>query len=113
MDDIAAQLQQLLSDPNQMAQIAQLAESLGLGAPPAQQSSPPPEDDFGMQSLARLLPLLSKAGGREIQVLQALRPYLPVEDQLRVDRALRAAKLSRLAALAIGELQSGNPGGLL
>ena len=115
MDDIAAQLSQILSDPAQMAQISQLASSLGLG----QQEKPEPEaapaGDFGfdMGVLTRLLPLLQQSGGRETQILQALRPYLSAGDQARVDRALRAAKLSRLTRLALRELGDGGLGGLL
>ena len=107
MDDITAQLQQLLSDPAQMAQIAQLAESLGLGAPPEQAGAPTEEAEL----IGKLLPMLSRAGGKESQVLGALRPYLSPEDQHRADRALRAAKLSRLASVALGEF--GKSGGLL
>lgn len=113
MDDLAAQLQQILADPGQMAQITQLASSLGLDANPAPQPEQPPEEDgFSMDALGRLLPLLAKANGREAQVLGALRPYLKAEDQQRVDRALRAAKLSRLAKLALRELGSDSSGGL-
>lgn len=115
MDDIAAQLSQILSDPAQMAQISQLASSLGLG----QQDTPEPETapagdlGFDMGALTRLLPLLKQSGGRETQILQALRPYLSAADQARVDRALRAAKLSRLTRLALQELGDSRPGGLL
>lgn len=114
MDDLAAQIRQILADPGQMAQIAQLADSLGLDGGASPQEDAPQEDvAFSADALGRLLPLLSRAGGRETQIFGALRPYLKAEDQARVDRALRAAKLSRLAKLAISELGSGALGGLL
>ena len=108
MDDIAAQLQQLLSDPVQMAQLTQLAESLGFGQ--GQPNEEPQTEE--PTPMGKLLPLLSQASGRESQIFGALRPYLSPEDQHRADRALRAAKLSRLATLALTELQNGDAGGL-
>lgn len=118
MDDLAAQLSQILADPQQMAQIAQIANSLGLGADappeaPAAAAAPPEGGGPELEALGRLLPLLSQASGREAQVLGALKPYLKPEDQQRADRALRAAKLSRLAQLALRELGNGGLGGLL
>lgn len=119
MDDIAAQLNQILSDPAQMAQIAQIADSLGFSqqtpkpeSPPAQPNAANPLGDLGldMDALGRLLPLLTQSG-KEAQILGALRPFLSEADQGRVDRAIRAAKLSRLAKAAMQELGSG--GGLL
>lgn len=116
MDDLTAQLNQILSDPEQMAQISQLASSLGLG----QQSEPteppreaPDESDAMSETLGKLLPLLTQSGGKEAQVFRALRPYLSPENQQRADRALRAAKLSRLAKVALKEFGDGTLGGLL
>lgn len=121
MDDIAAQLSQILSDPAQMAQISQLASSLGLGQQEAQPSPDPPPQaapsmgDFGfdMDVLGKILPLLQQSGGKEAQIFQALRPYLSPADQQRVDKALRAARLSRLTKMALKELGDGKLGGLL
>ena len=47
--------------------------------------------------LGSLMSRLSALNGAEDRVLNALRPVLSPEGQGRVDRALRAAKLSRLA----------------
>ena len=118
MDELSAQLARILSDPEQMAQISQLASSLGLGGAPeapdaAPKTAPEAEGGFDAEALHRLLPLLSRASGKEAQVLSALRPHLDRADQQRVDRALRAAKLSRLARLAMNELGRGGPGELL
>lgn len=116
MDDIAAQLSQILSDPAQMAQISALASSLGFGTSP---DNAPPKDAteepaVGFEAdFARILPLLAQANGRETQIFAALRPYLNPEDRRRADRALRAAKLSRLAKLALRSLEDGSGGGLL
>ncbi len=137
MEDLQASLQSILSDPEQMARVAALAESLGL-KPPDQGSEygvgaaigrqpeasgggmqnakcnmqneentgadvhigPPPSaalPGFDGLDLPGLLSRLSSLNGSEDRVLNALRPSLSAAGQSRVDRALRAAKLSRLA----------------
>ena len=147
MEDLQATLQSVLSDPAQMAQIAALAESLGLkppeqqatgngqqaagspvaaaigrqapsrsgeatdngqqakdrpagaaiGRPPEAAASPMPIPNLEGLDLGKLMAGLSAMQGREDRVLGALRPSLGPSGQARTDRALRAAKLARLA----------------
>ena len=121
MEDLQATLQSVLSDPARMAQIAALAESLGLkppekeaagagqqttdqpvgaaiGRPPeAAAASSMPIPDLEGLDLGKLMAGLSAMQGREDRVLGALRPTLGPSGQARTDRALRAAKLARLA----------------
>ncbi len=117
MEDLQSTLQSILSDPEQMARVASLAESLGLKPPDVppqtggesgsaadrQTESPawkPQNDGGGMGlDLGRLMGQLAAMSGSEDRVLNALRPTLSPDGQHRVDRALRAAKLSRLAGL--------------
>lgn len=109
MEDLEAALQSVLSDPARMAQISALAESLGLKPPEqppeAAATSPPPEENApgsplpqleGLD-LGKLMAGLSAVQGREDQILGALRPSLGPGGQAKADRALRAAKLARLA----------------
>ena len=104
MEDLQEALQNILSDPEQMARMTALAESLGLKPPegPSPQPSPIGASEGDQASgpgpdLGRLMGMLAATGGGETRVLSALRPVLSAEGQGRVDRALRAAKLSRLA----------------
>ena len=121
MEDLQDALQSILSDPEQMARVAALAESLGLKPPDAQpngetsqncHSKPCPEQgrreseesvlssllsDKNGFYLEKAMGLLSASSGGENRILTALRPTLGPEGQTRVDRALRAARLSRLA----------------
>ena len=121
MEDLQDALQSILSDPEQMARVAALAESLGLKPPDAQpngetsqnchskpcpeqgrrgsEESVPPSPFTGSDgiNLGQVMKLLSASSGSEIKVLSALRSTMDPEGQTRVDRALRAAKLSRLA----------------
>ncbi len=101
MEDLQSILQSVLSDPAQMAQVASLAQSLGLGSPPngespasdgTQASSPAP--DLG--ALTQLAGAAAALQGAEDEVFRALRPSLSQKGQAKLDRASRAAKLSRL-----------------
>ena len=136
MEDLQSTLRSILSDPEQMARVAALAESLGLKPPEpgaeqpagAPAGRPPEADGDGVQNeerrneesvlsslqtmgngidLPSLMSRLSSLNGSEDRVLNALRPGLDAAGQGRVDRALRAAKLSRLAS----QLLRGREGG--
>lgn len=117
MSEFDEKLNALLSDPDRMAQIMQMAQSLSGAAAPAQQqqqpSPPPPPSSsappFGGDILSsltggldpkllmRLLPLVqelsSDSNSSARTLLYALRPYLKQERQARVERALQLAKL--------------------
>ena len=112
MAEFDEKLNSLLSDPNAMAQIMQLAQSLSgnqeaasAPPPPPPPKSPPQQSDLfsslagGMdpQMLMRLLPLIQELGGQQDSnartLLYALRPYLKAERQQKVERALQLARL--------------------
>ena len=101
-------LNQILSDPDSMAKIMSLAQSLG-GEQPA--PSPPPEkprpqppsappDDAFVKGILRLMQQAQHTDKRQEALLCALKPYLAPERQAKIDEALRIAKLSQLAGLA-------------
>ena len=119
MADFDDKLNSLLSNPDAMAQIMQLAQSLGGSGeaeppppppkvPPVSPSSgsmPPAGGDLlsalsgGMDSslLLKLMPLVQELGSQQNsharQLLYALRPYLKPERQDKVERALQLARL--------------------
>lgn len=125
MAEFDDKLNSILSNPDAMSQIMQLAQSLsgpgpGQEAPPSppppppqQTAAPPPMgggDLFSSLSslaggmdpklLTRLLPLLQELGGQRDSnaraLLYALRPYLKEEKQNKVERALQLARLFHL-----------------
>ncbi len=126
MADFNDQLNNILSNPDAMAQIMQLAQSLGGGSaggespPPPQTPQPPqPQPSWsppagnggnnilssltgGMDPklMAKLLPLIQELGGQQDsnarQLLYALRPYLKAERQEKIERALQLARLFHL-----------------
>ena len=135
MDDLQNRLQSILSDPEQMRQIAAMAESLGL-KPPEQNppsghserseesaSSVPaaspnrhserseesvPPIPPGLPDLSALMGSLSAMEGTEDRVFASLRPSLSPTGQGKADRASRAAKLARLAGRFLTRQRDGH-----
>ena len=113
-------LNSILSNPDAMSQIMQLAQSLSGGQeqPSAPPSPPPPPTPAPRQSapaqdmlsslagglnpklLTRLLPIIQELGGQQDSnaraLLYALRPYLREDRQEKVERALQLARLFHL-----------------
>ncbi len=113
MSDFDDKLNAILGNPDSMAQIMQLAQSLSGGSNTGNSSTappppPPPEppksapsfDGFDPAMLQRFLPLMremqSPQQSNASQLLLALRPYLKEEKQEKVGRAIQIAKLIRM-----------------
>lgn len=102
MSELEEKLNALLSDPNSMAQVMQMAQQLS-GAMGEQKAAPPPGPDLGAalggldpKLLRKLLPLAGELGTENsaaLQLLQALRPFLKEEKQGKIERAARLARL--------------------
>lgn len=102
-------LQQLLNDPDSMAQIMSLAQSFGASQPQEQpQAAVPPIDDGMMRAIVGMMQQLQQTDSRQDALLCALKPYLAPERREKIDRAAQIARLSRLAGSALQ-----NYGGLL
>lgn len=116
-------LNALLSNPESMSQIMNLAQSLSGGAPatpPPPDPTPAPSPSGGLGALAsgldpkllmRLLPLVQELGSesntQSRQLLYALRPYLAAERQEKVDRALRLARMIHLGKTFLADWGDG------
>ena len=108
----------VLQDPQQLQKIFALAQSLGLSPPeaPAAPAAPPPPappkpapaappaeqtpEDRG-SALRALLQQAGKLDRRQENLLNALKPFLKPERREKVDRAMQAARISRLAGAAL------------
>ena len=121
MSELEEKLNALLSDPNSMAQVMQMAQQLSAGgvvghepqlsgamgeqkaAAPPPPSPVPPVPDLGAalggldpKLLGKLLPLAGELGTENsaaMQLLNALRPFLKEEKQGKIQRAARLARL--------------------
>ena len=119
MDEIEQRLNSILSDPASMSKIMELAQGLGLNSPApaaapeasAAPAAPPPvpagPPAGGLSALAPLLSSLGKQSGddRQTALLKALRPYLRSERQERLDQAIQAARMVKIAKQAMRQFQ--------
>lgn len=113
--EIGDLLQSVLSDPEQMGKIASMAQSLMGGASDAPQEAPAVPAAKPKNEAKLLSALTGMLGGRGEQtrstaLLAAMRPYMKPEKQEKLDRAMQAAKLARIAGTVMKELGGGEHG---
>ena len=104
MEGLEEQLQQIMNDPDSMAQILSLAQSFGLQPPEASSapSAPPPKsDDSFVKAIFGMMQQAQQSDGKQEALLNALKPYLRPERRGNIDRALQIAKISHLAGFAL------------
>lgn len=108
MSEMEDKLGAILNNPQMMQQIMSLAQSLGQEQP--QQQEPPKQQtpDFDPAMLARLAGLARQSGtdNQQRALLSALSPYLSRERVSKLEKAMQAAKMARLASTFL------NSGGL-
>ena len=112
MADWQEQLNTILSDPDAMAQIVSLAQSISGGGEPSpppdaskSENAPPPPPSDGLagldpELLRRLAPVMRELNRPESSetaaFLQALRPFLSEPRRAKVERAAQLARLIHL-----------------
>lgn len=107
MADFEQALNNLLSNPEAMGQIMNLAGMLEgkEDSPPASEETPSPlSDESGdtvpIEPLLKLLQAYRSTDEQSTALLNALRPFLREERRDKLDRAIRLAGLSRAARQA-------------
>lgn len=109
MSELEDMISHVLNDPKQMEMINDLAKSLmgGQEDAGAGKFSAPAMPDIDPAMLGRITRLM-QAGGSENRneraLLEAMKPYLSEKRRDKMDRAMRLAKLARIAGLAMGEM---------
>ena len=102
MGELEDKLGAVLNDPRQMEQIMAMARSLmgGEGAAPP----PGPAPDAGLtERLAGLMKGGGAPGGDRRALLESVKPWLSQGRREKLERALRMARLARLASTVLGE----------
>lgn len=105
MSELEEKLGSVLSNPQLMQQIREMAQSLG-SQPPAEPAPPPENPGFdpalleGLAKFARC----NQVDSNQQALLHALGPYL---SQMRVNKLERAMRASQLAAAASAFLNAG------
>lgn len=110
MGEFEDKLNSILSSPKDMEKILGLARelsgSLGGGEekkPPENKSIPGELDPRLLKMITKLLGEYSGASNDKTALLTAIRPYVKTERQAVLDRAVKIAKLTHLAKLALTE----------
>ncbi len=129
MDDFEEKLNSILSSPEAMGQIMALANSLSgqpehppeggamPSPPPMETPAPPPsmgDDPFSfirsidprmMERVMGLYREYNKGGDEKAALLQAMRPFLRVERQQKLDKAIQITKVSRVIRAALQQFK--------
>lgn len=113
MSEFEDKLNSILNDPEQMDKIANMAKSLMGGdttsSSAGNQISAAPAQLFDgldpsmLQGMGKLLSGMNQADDEKTALLEAMKPYLKEKRREKMDRAMKIAKMARLAELALGE----------
>ena len=113
MGELEDKISQVLSSPEEMEKIMQMARTLSgsLGMPPS--GDAPPASGGGqpfsgldpqlLQKVTKLMASYNDPAHDKTQLLQAIRPYLRPSRQEAVDKASQMTKLANVARLAMQE----------
>lgn len=100
MEDMESKINSILGNPEMMQQIMSLAQNLGSEP----EAPPPPAEPLGGLDFATVQKITSVIGKTGIDshqkaLLQALAPYLSSHRVLKLEKAMRAAKLAGMASV--------------
>ena len=107
MGEMEDKLGAILNNPDMMKQIMTMAQAFG-GQPEPPPAQPPPSAmemaPLDMSLIQKLSGLARQSGidQREQALLRALKAYLSADRVTKLERAMRAAKMARLASSALG-----------
>lgn len=110
MDDMEQKLNSILGNPDMMAQIMNMAQAMGANqpaeAPPPERANPPALPAMGIDpAMLQKIAMIAQQSGidnHQQGLLRALRPYLHEERIVKLEKAMRAAKIAGIAASALG-----------
>ena len=105
MEQMEEKLGAILNNPQLMGQIMSMAQSLGHSVPQQESSLPPEFPNFDPALLAKLGSLAGQGIVDQNQqaLLTALHPYLSNRKLSKLEKAMRAAKMARMASAFLGQ----------
>ena len=111
MEDLDHKLSQLLSSPEDMAKIMDLARQLSgepvSPAPSSGQEDGEQPDPELLKTVTRLFREYRSGDGGKTALAEALSPYLEQERREQLRKAVQLARLARTAKAFLGELGGG------
>lgn len=107
MDNLEEKLNGLLADPAAMQKLMAMAKSLSASMP-QENNSGPVSNEFPLPDpamLQKLTGLMGQSGidSQQKNLLHALQPYLSNHRLQKLEHAMQAAKMARLAASFLGQ----------
>ncbi len=108
MDDLSEKINSVLNDPEQMKGIMDMAKSFmgssdDNGTPSASNTLGLPLDPSLIGKLGALLG--STQNDEKKAMLEAMKPYLSEKRRMKMDKAMKLAKLAALARIAVSDLK--------
>ena len=105
MDDLEEKLGNILNNPQMMQNIMAMAQSMGGQEGSIPESSPHPLPDIDLATIQKISRLAQKSSidQREQALLRALGAYLSKERLYKLEKAMRAAKIAKIASSALGQ----------
>ncbi len=106
--DLSEKINSILSDPESMKEIKELASMLGESQPSVHKEEKPPAPDLGsllgaeqMGTLMKLAPMLGSLSKEDdtTRLLKAIRPFLSEERKHKLDEAEKMLKMMKLLPL--------------
>lgn len=121
MSDFEDKLNNILSSPDDMEKIFNLARSLSDSMGTSSEASHSEESSAGnslsalgdfdpkmLRMISRLISEYNSAGSDKQQLMNALKPYLKQDRQQKIDKAVQIAKLAHIAKTAFAEFSGGD-----
>lgn len=112
MDSMEEKISAILSNPQMMQQLQSMAQAFSSQAsstdsPKQQPQKPedgkPPEFDLGMLQQLSGITKMGSIDSQQSALLKALSPYLSNNRISKLEKAMRAAKMAKIASLALGQ----------
>ena len=105
MEQMEDKLGTILNNPQMMQQIMSMAQSLGQNSPQPEQSPTPTNPEFDPAILANISGLMGqgKMDSNQQALLTALHPYLSRRKVDKLEKAMRAAGMARMASSFLGQ----------
>jgi hypothetical protein len=105
MDQLEDKLGAILNNPQLMQNIMSMAQSLGQNAAPQETGPAPDLPNFDPALLAKLGALAGqgRVDNNQQALLTALHPYLSSRKVEKLEKAMRAAKMARMASSFLGQ----------
>lgn len=100
MEDLEQQLGSVLSNPEMMRQIMNLAQSLNAQPQQKQEAPAQPLPDIDLSMVQKMAGLAKQSGidNQQQTLLNALSPYLSRERVQKLEKAMRAAKMAKFVS---------------